>query len=250
MAAVLADAERFARAEREFTISDGTVVQGWLIRDPARSGPQPLLLDIHGGPHNAWHGAADPVHLYHQELAARGWTILLLNPRGSDGYGERFYTAAQAGWVRRTARTSWSRSTRSSRRASRIRTLAGGDRVQLRRLHDLLPHQPGPPVRGRGPPAAIAGHAAQHGGHCPTPAHYLSELEFGGQPWAGPDRYPAMSPLAQVNKRAHADARRARRVQCAPPDSGRPSSGAHGAGLRELGVPTRLVLYPGTRRTC
>ena len=55
--------------------------------------PTPLLLDIHGGPHNAWNGAADDIHLYHQELAARGWTVLLVNPRGSDGYGEQFYTA-------------------------------------------------------------------------------------------------------------------------------------------------------------
>lgn len=88
----------YLRREREFAISDGTVVQGWLIRDPGASGPGPLLLDIHGGPHNAWNGAADPAHLYHQELAARGWTVLLVNPRGSDGYGEAFYTAAAGAW--------------------------------------------------------------------------------------------------------------------------------------------------------
>ena len=38
------------------------------------------------------------MHLYHQELAARGWAVLLLNPRGSDGYGEEFFTAALGGW--------------------------------------------------------------------------------------------------------------------------------------------------------
>ncbi|GAA1510056.1 serine hydrolase [Dactylosporangium maewongense] len=93
-----AEADLFPRLEREFTISDGTVVHGWLVRDPAATGPGPLLLDIHGGPHNAWNAAADDVHLYHQELAARGWTVLLLNPRGSDGYGEAFYTAAVGAW--------------------------------------------------------------------------------------------------------------------------------------------------------
>jgi dipeptidyl aminopeptidase/acylaminoacyl peptidase/CubicO group peptidase (beta-lactamase class C family) len=92
------DAGLFLRHDREFTISDGTTVHGWLVRDPAAAQPGPLLLDIHGGPHNAWNGAADPVHLYHQELVARGWTILLLNPRGSDGYGEAFYTAALGAW--------------------------------------------------------------------------------------------------------------------------------------------------------
>ena len=92
------EVDLYPRQEREFTISDGTTVPGWLIRDPDAAGPGPLLLDIHGGPHNAWNGAADPAHLYHQELAARGWTVLLLNPRASDGYGEAFYTAAVGGW--------------------------------------------------------------------------------------------------------------------------------------------------------
>ncbi|MFE4720935.1 alpha/beta hydrolase family protein, partial [Streptomyces sp. NPDC056728] len=94
----VADVELFAREEREFTISDGTVVHGWLVRDPARTGPSPLLLDIHGGPHNAWNGTADATHIYHQVLAARGWAVLLLNPRGSDGYGEKFLTAALGAW--------------------------------------------------------------------------------------------------------------------------------------------------------
>lgn len=89
---------RFSHEEREFSISDGTVVHGWLLRDPDRTGPRPLLVDIHGGPHNAWNGAADPVHLYHQVLVERGWAVLLLNPRGSDGYGEAFFTAGVGGW--------------------------------------------------------------------------------------------------------------------------------------------------------
>ena len=94
----VAELDLFVREEREFTISDGTVVHGWLIRDPDAPTPSPLLLDIHGGPHNSWNGAADDWHLYHQELAARGWTVLLLNPRGSDGYGSDFYTGGIGGW--------------------------------------------------------------------------------------------------------------------------------------------------------
>ncbi|HEY3557305.1 MAG TPA: serine hydrolase [Kribbella sp.] len=97
-------ADVFVRVERQFTISDGTVVSGWLMRDPAANGPQPLLLDIHGGPHNAWNAAADEVHLYHQELVARGWTVLLINPRASDGYGEAFFNAALGAWGTADAR--------------------------------------------------------------------------------------------------------------------------------------------------
>ncbi|MGW7604504.1 serine hydrolase [Streptomyces antimycoticus] len=96
----LPDVELLRPEPRSFTISDGTVVHGWLLSSPGTSGAAPLLLDVHGGPHNAWSGVADEVHLYHQVLAHRGWRVLTLNPRGSDGYGEDFLTAVHGGWAR------------------------------------------------------------------------------------------------------------------------------------------------------
>jgi dipeptidyl aminopeptidase/acylaminoacyl peptidase len=75
---------------REFRISDGTVVHGWLIRDPGATGPTPLLLDIHGGPFSAWGPSLNSICPYHQPLVAAGWSVLLLNPRGSNGYGAAF----------------------------------------------------------------------------------------------------------------------------------------------------------------
>ncbi|MFI9380008.1 serine hydrolase [Kutzneria sp. NPDC052558] len=93
-----ADVELFAYEDREFTTSEGVVVHGWLLRDPSRQGPLPLLLDIHGGPHNASNDIADAEHIYRQVLADRGWAVLLLNPRASDGYGEAFFTATIGGW--------------------------------------------------------------------------------------------------------------------------------------------------------
>src|ERR1700745_4441791 len=83
---------------RTSTLSDGTAWQGCLIRAPPAAGAGPVRLDVHGGPHNAWNGAADPAHLYHQVLAERGWTVLIVNPRASDGYGEEFYTATKGAW--------------------------------------------------------------------------------------------------------------------------------------------------------
>ncbi len=82
----------------QFTIGDGTVVHGWLTSAPETTGSAPLLLDVHGGPHNAWSGVADDIHLYQQLLVARGWRVLTVNPRGSDGYGEEFYRAVNGGW--------------------------------------------------------------------------------------------------------------------------------------------------------
>jgi len=83
---------------RTFTVHDGTQVHGWVLRDPDAPTPGPLLLDVHGGPHNAWSPAADAAHPWHQVLAARGWTVLLLNPRGSDGYGNEFWAATGGAW--------------------------------------------------------------------------------------------------------------------------------------------------------
>jgi dipeptidyl aminopeptidase/acylaminoacyl peptidase len=83
---------------RTFTAPDGGTVHGWLLRDPAATGPGPLLVDVHGGPHNAWTPAADAIHPYHQVLAGRGWSVLLLDVRGSDGYGLAHYTAAAGRW--------------------------------------------------------------------------------------------------------------------------------------------------------
>ena len=82
---------------RPFAAPDGLELHGWVTG--ARGGqPSPLLVDVHGGPHNAWGPAFDAVHGYHQLLAQQGWAVLTLNPRGSDGYGEQFWTAARGAW--------------------------------------------------------------------------------------------------------------------------------------------------------
>jgi dipeptidyl aminopeptidase/acylaminoacyl peptidase len=83
---------------RTFTAPDGVEVHGWLVQGDGE-GPRPLLLDVHGGPHNAWNPSFLPgAHLYQELLAEQGWSTLLLNPRGSDGYGEEFFTAVSGGW--------------------------------------------------------------------------------------------------------------------------------------------------------
>ena len=225
--------------QRSFTISDGTVVQGWLVRGPESSGPCPLLLDVHGGPHNAWNGMADPAHLYHQVLAARGWTVLLINPRGSDGYGEEFYTAALGGWGRddagdflepvdalvaegiadpdRLAVTGYSYggyltcylTSRDDRFAAAV---AGGAVTDLTSMTGT----------------SDAGHHLQQ--------------EFGGTPWGSPAEFTEMSPLARVE-----DVRTPTLLVHGADDLRCPLGQAEQwfTALRERGVATRLVTYPG-----
>src|SRR5262249_28721554 len=68
---------------------DGTPIQGWLRLPPGATpgNKAPLILDIHGGPHGMF---GYSFFTKFQLLVARGYAVLYLNPRGSDGYGQRF----------------------------------------------------------------------------------------------------------------------------------------------------------------
>ena len=73
--------------------ADGLRIEGWLILPPGRSGDaaMPLIVQIHGGPA----GVSSPrsgmgAHSWGQALAARGYAVLLPNPRGSIGRGAAF----------------------------------------------------------------------------------------------------------------------------------------------------------------
>jgi dipeptidyl aminopeptidase/acylaminoacyl peptidase len=91
--------DRFvAQPERlEFKSEDGLPIEGWLLKppdfDPRRR--HPLVLQVHGGPHGQYGWA-----FFHefQVLAAAGYLVLYVNPRGSDGYGEDFKRAVVRDW--------------------------------------------------------------------------------------------------------------------------------------------------------
>jgi dipeptidyl aminopeptidase/acylaminoacyl peptidase len=74
----------------------------WLLRSRHASGtgPAPLLVDLHGGPHNASNGVLGSGNLHRLHLALAGWHVLLPNYRGSDGYGTDWYRGLEAsgGW--------------------------------------------------------------------------------------------------------------------------------------------------------
>ena len=65
--------------------ADGYQVHGWLITPPG-PGPHPVLLLVHGGPHSAYTSAFfDEAQVY----AGAGYAVVMGNPRGSAGYGQR-----------------------------------------------------------------------------------------------------------------------------------------------------------------
>ena len=75
--------------EIDYTSFDGKRIQGW-IQKPPDFDPQkkyPLILNIHGGPHAAYGWVFD--HEF-QWMAAKGYVVLYINPRGSTSYGQEF----------------------------------------------------------------------------------------------------------------------------------------------------------------
>jgi dipeptidyl aminopeptidase/acylaminoacyl peptidase len=81
----------------EFKSKDGTPVEAFVVKPPNfdRSKKYPLLLWIHGGPTSQY---AEQFEFTPQLLAANGYVVLLVNPRGSTGYGEDFCKAIFADW--------------------------------------------------------------------------------------------------------------------------------------------------------
>jgi dipeptidyl aminopeptidase/acylaminoacyl peptidase len=75
--------------ELNYSSFDGKRIQGW-IQKPPNFDPKkkyPLILNIHGGPHAAYGWVFD--HEF-QWMAASGYVVLYLNPRGSTTYGQDF----------------------------------------------------------------------------------------------------------------------------------------------------------------
>ena len=78
----------------EFVGADGWKVNGWIMKPIGyeEGKKYPLILEIHGGPH-AMYG-----NTYFNEfqiLAAEGFAVLYVNPRGSHGYGQKFVNAVR-----------------------------------------------------------------------------------------------------------------------------------------------------------
>ena len=87
------------RGERvRYPSKDGTTIEGWLIAPNgyrAGSGPYPLIVNNHGGPHSAVGYSFD---FKNQFLAANGDFVLTVNFRSSTGYGEKFLWGTWGAW--------------------------------------------------------------------------------------------------------------------------------------------------------
>ncbi|MBA3832596.1 MAG: S9 family peptidase [Chthoniobacterales bacterium] len=83
----------------QFKAADGTEVQGFLVKPPGfdASKKYPVKFLIHGGPEGAW--GDDWSFRWNPELfAADGYVVVMINPRGSTGYGEKFTEGVIGQW--------------------------------------------------------------------------------------------------------------------------------------------------------
>lgn len=73
-------------------------VHAFLVRPPdQRSRKSPLVVMIHGGPQGAWHSAFHP-RWTALGIVGHGFTVAMVNPTGSTGYGQDFVNAVSKDW--------------------------------------------------------------------------------------------------------------------------------------------------------
>ncbi len=82
-----------------FRGAEGARVQGFVIRPPQfnRGRKYPVKFLIHGGPQGAW-GDEWSYRWNPELLAANGYVVVMVNPRGSTGYGQKFIDDVNGDW--------------------------------------------------------------------------------------------------------------------------------------------------------
>ena len=82
-----------------FAGAGGTKVQGFLLKPPkfTKEKKYPVKFLIHGGPQGQW--GDEWSYRWNAELfAADGYVVIMVNPRGSTGYGQEFVDGVNKDW--------------------------------------------------------------------------------------------------------------------------------------------------------
>ena len=226
----------------QVSVEGGRSMDMWLFKPPGYRPERrwPLVVLVHGGPQGGW-GEGWSYRWNPQIWAARGYLVLMPNPRGSSGYGREFQEQVSRDWGGRAYRD----------------LMAGMDMVAARPDVDVT---------------RLAAAGASYGGymvnwfsvntgrfkalvtHCgiwnmesmygATDELWFTDWEFGGPPWSAPEDYARFSPhkfAAKLGefKTPHLVVHNDRDFRC-PLDQGLQLFTA----LQRQGVPSRLVNFP------
>ncbi len=82
-----------------FPGAGGTKIEGLLLKPPQFDATKkyPMLLLVHGGPQGAWDNAWG-YRWNQQVMAAPGYVVAMINPRGSTGYGQALTAEISGDW--------------------------------------------------------------------------------------------------------------------------------------------------------
>jgi dipeptidyl aminopeptidase/acylaminoacyl peptidase len=85
--------------EFAFTGAEGARVQGFLVKPPAfdQAKKYPVVMLIHGGPQGAWSHSWS-YRWNAQVFAGAGYVVIMPNPRGSTGFGQKFIDEINGDW--------------------------------------------------------------------------------------------------------------------------------------------------------
>jgi dipeptidyl aminopeptidase/acylaminoacyl peptidase len=97
--AVLADSQLTPLEELYVDGADRARVQSFIVKPPGfvESRRYPVLFLIHGGPQGSW-GENWSYRWNAQVMAAAGYVVVMPNPRGSTGYGQKFIDEISGDW--------------------------------------------------------------------------------------------------------------------------------------------------------
>lgn len=178
--------------------ADRTRIHSFLLKPPGFKPDEryPVLFLIHGGPQGAW-GESWSYRWNPQVFAAAGFMVVMPNPRGSTGYGQRFTDEISGDWggkvyddimavVDHTAAQSW---------ADPERFAAAGGSYGGYMMNWMQGHT----QRFR----AMVTHAGVYdlrsmGGE--TEELWFTKWEFGGMPWETPETHERWSPSNYVRE--------------------------------------------------
>jgi dipeptidyl aminopeptidase/acylaminoacyl peptidase len=219
---------------------DGTPIESALMKPPAPHPGEklPLVLLVHGGPSSNFSAGYGWEAAWAQLLVAHGYAVLLVNPRGSNGYSEEFLKANRGDW-------------------------GGGDYQDLMTVLDEVLKQGDIDSNRLGIggwsyggemsewaitqtgrfKAAVAGAGVyDQQAEFETEGGSAGDEWYFGTPWEHPDVYARNSPATYIGK-AHTPTL----ILDGEEDTSNPvgqSKGLYRA-LKHLGVETEMVLYPG-----
>ena len=218
---------------------DGTEIHGFMVKPLGYQAGRryPTILRLHGGP--VWQYYHDFANLDWQVLAANGYVVLGVNPRGSSGRGEKFSAAIWAKWGQKDgedvlAAVDW----------AVAKGIADPDRLGVGGwsyggiLTDEViarDHRFKAATSGAGSANALAGYGTDQ---------YVKEYEAElGTPWKNPKAYLAVSyPLLHADRIVTPTL-----FLCGDQDWNVPliNSEQMYQALKSLGRETQLIVYPG-----